>query len=59
MKDVVLFVRVSDMMRTCEQLSGEGHPESPRLSAAAEAFKQILGEIERRLKDGKGPEEID
>lgn len=53
MKDIILYVRITDMMHMCESLAREGHPESDRLMAASGAFKQIMDQIRKRVESNE------
>lgn len=53
MKDIILYVRIADMMHMCESLAREGHPESDRLMAASGAFKQIMDQVRKRVESNE------
>lgn len=53
MKDILLYVRVTDMKHMCVELAADEYPESERLKAAADAFESMLEGIRKRVEDGK------
>ena len=48
--DVVLFVRLSDLVSLCEELGELAIPEAKRLRSAAKSFEEMLKTVEGRIK---------